>query len=92
MRVDSGYAAAHAGVCRVLVIQERSSEALAHCETAVRIDPELREAHYRLSRLYQQLGRTEDAHREMALFRTLDEEAHRQAQYFLGAKMGMPTQ
>jgi tetratricopeptide (TPR) repeat protein len=92
VRVDSGYAAAHAGVCRVLVIQERSSEALAHCETAVRIDPELREAHYRLSRLYQQLGRTEDAHREMALFRKLDEEAHRQAQYFLGAKMGMPTQ
>ncbi|MEO7649278.1 MAG: hypothetical protein ABIZ80_02340, partial [Bryobacteraceae bacterium] len=62
------------------------------CETAVRIDPELREAHYRLGRLYQQLGRGEDAHREMVLFRKLDEEAHRQAQYLLGAKMGMPAQ
>ena len=34
----------------------------------------------------------EDSRREMALFRKLDEAAHKESQYFLGAKMGVPTQ
>ncbi len=92
LQIDPGYASAHAGVCRVLAMQERTAEALPHCETAVRMDPELRDARYRLARLYQQLGRDQDAQREMAAFRKLDEEARRQAQYMLGAKMGAPVQ
>jgi hypothetical protein len=59
------------GVCRALVMQEQPSEALPHCETAVRMDPSFVK---RASpgQLYQQLGRAEDA-REMAVFRKLDE-------------------
>lgn len=91
-KIDPGYASAHSGICRALALQQQSKEAVPHCETAVRLDPELREAHYRLARLYQQLGREEDSRREMALFRKLDEAAHRESQYFLGAKMGVPTQ
>jgi tetratricopeptide (TPR) repeat protein len=91
-RIDPGYASAHVGICRVLAAEQQPSEALPHCETAVRLDPELRDARYRLARLYQQLGRDQDARREMAVFRKLDEESHRESQYLLGAKMGVPTQ
>ncbi len=91
LQIDPNYASAHAGVCRALISEQRPGDAVAHCETAVRIDPELRDTHYRLSRLYQQLGRPDDARREMTLFRKLDEEAHRESQYILGAKMGIPA-
>ncbi len=91
-KIDPNYASAHAGICRTLALQQRPKDAVAHCETAVRLDPELRVAHYRLARLYQQLGRDEDSRREMALFRKLDEAAHRESEHFLGAQVGVPTQ
>lgn len=92
LRIDPSYASAHAGMCRALGAEQRLNEALPHCEAAVKIDPELREAHYRLARLFQQLGREQDSRREMEVFRKLDAAAHRESQYFLGAKIGVPSQ
>ena len=46
-------------------------EALPHLLAAVRIDPTNTPAHYRLSQLYRQLGRTSDAEQEIATFKEL---------------------
>jgi len=55
----------------VLMNQHRSKEALPLLENSLAIEPFNPPAHYRLSVLYRELGRGEDARREMAQFQKL---------------------
>ncbi|MBY0508219.1 MAG: tetratricopeptide repeat protein [Bryobacteraceae bacterium] len=54
-----------------LVWEKRSKEAVTCLERAVAADPDYREAHYLLGRIYQELGRPADAAREFATVQRL---------------------
>jgi Flp pilus assembly protein TadD len=49
----------------------KTKEALEHLESAARSAPQDPEVRYRLGRLYLDLGRKEDADREMTTFKEL---------------------
>jgi Tfp pilus assembly protein PilF len=50
----------------VYAIQRRSPEALEAFQQAIRLDPAQPDAHYRLARLYAQLGQKQKAEQEFA--------------------------
>jgi tetratricopeptide (TPR) repeat protein len=60
---------AETGLAIVYISANRTNEAIALLETAIRDDPTNLAAHYRLSGLYRRAGRTADAQREMDTFR-----------------------
>ncbi len=62
---------AHYWAAAALTILEREAEALPHLEAAVAANPLLRSAWYRLSQLYGQLGRRDDAAKALAEFQLL---------------------
>jgi Flp pilus assembly protein TadD len=51
----------------------RADDALQQLSEAVRLDPQNEVAHYRLAQAYRKLGRTEEAAREMATFKKLQD-------------------
>lgn len=51
--------------------QGQPERALMHLEKAVRIDPENEVAHYRLALAFRKLGKSQEADRELALFKQL---------------------
>lgn len=55
--------------------QKRFPEALKALQRAVQLDPAQPDAHYRLSRVYEALGRSADAQRELARTRELRQQA-----------------
>ncbi|MBZ5581722.1 MAG: tetratricopeptide repeat protein, partial [Acidobacteriia bacterium] len=57
---------------RALLAADRNAEAAAELETAVKLSPGSREAHYSLASAYSRIGRKDDAAREQAEFRRLD--------------------
>lgn len=59
---------AETGLAIVLISLNRTNEAVALLESAVKDDPTNLVAHYRLSMLYRRAGRTADAQREMEAF------------------------
>lgn len=60
---------AKTGLAIVLISTNRTNDAIAILESAVKDDPTNLVAHYRLSGLYRRAGRTTDAQREMDTFR-----------------------
>jgi tetratricopeptide (TPR) repeat protein len=64
-------AEANLSLAKVLMAQHRSKEALPLLEHALAIEPFDPPGHYRLSVLYRELGRGEEARREMAEFQKL---------------------
>ncbi|MFP5207584.1 MAG: tetratricopeptide repeat protein, partial [Acidobacteriota bacterium] len=60
---------AETDMAKAMITMHRSREAIGVLEQALKDDPTNMVAHYRLSMLYHQAGRTEDAKREMAQFR-----------------------
>lgn len=64
-------AEANLSLAKVLMAQRRSKEALPLLEHALAIEPFDPPGHYRLSVLYRELGRGEEARREMAEFQKL---------------------
>jgi tetratricopeptide (TPR) repeat protein len=54
------------GMAGVLISQQQQAKALPLLERAVQLDPTSAAAHFRLSTLYRNAGRTEDAKRELA--------------------------
>jgi tetratricopeptide (TPR) repeat protein len=60
---------AKTGLAIVLLSTNRTNDAIALLESAVKDDPTNLVAHYRLSGLYRRAGRTVDAQREMDTFR-----------------------
>jgi tetratricopeptide (TPR) repeat protein len=59
---------AQAGMAIVLISLNEQPQAMALLESAVKNDPTNIRAHYRLSTLYRQVGRTADANREMDVY------------------------
>jgi Flp pilus assembly protein TadD len=51
--------------------QGRYPEAIGALRTAVAVQPDMAEAHYRLAGAYQRTGQKTDADREMAIFKQL---------------------
>jgi tetratricopeptide (TPR) repeat protein len=51
--------------------QQRYADAVEPLRTAVRLQPDLTQAHYRLSQAYQRLGQREEAAKELAIFQKL---------------------
>ncbi len=62
---------ANLGLGRVLLSMEQPKKAQPLMENAVRLDPSDPVAHFRLGSLYRQMGRSEDAARELAEFQRL---------------------
>ncbi len=62
---------ANLGLGRVLVSMDQPKKAQLLLESAVRLDPSDPAAHFRLGSLYRQMGRSEDARRELAEFQRL---------------------
>lgn len=59
-------AVALTGLAGVLISQQQQTKALPLLERAVQLDPTSAAAHFRLSTLYRNAGRTDDAKRELA--------------------------
>jgi tetratricopeptide (TPR) repeat protein len=59
-------AVALTGLAGVLIAQQQQAKALPLLERAVQLDPTSASAHFRLSTLYRNAGRTDDAKRELA--------------------------
>lgn len=72
--LDSNLAAAYLAWGRLHVRANRYSEAAPLLERAVLLEPELLEAHYQLSRVLVKLKRTEEANRELEIFKRLSEQ------------------
>ncbi|MGI9069778.1 MAG: tetratricopeptide repeat protein [Bryobacteraceae bacterium] len=53
---------------------DRTALASTEFRQAIKIDPASFDAHYRLARLYRQLGRTAEAGEQFAIVQTLHEE------------------
>ena len=51
------------------------SEAIAHYQKAVQIDPKLEEAHYRLAQAYRQIGESDKAKEEVRIYTQLSKES-----------------
>jgi tetratricopeptide (TPR) repeat protein len=51
--------------------QQRYREAIQELQTATRLEPDLAQAHYRLSQAYQRTGRKALAAKELAIFERL---------------------
>ena len=71
--LDPNLAGAYLAWGRLYVRSNRHSEAAPLLERAVALQPELLEAHYQLSRVYVKLKRADDANRELATFKELNE-------------------
>ena len=61
------------GLAVVLILRNRSDEAIPLLESAIREDPTNTVAHFRLSGLYRHAGRTADADRELQAFQHYQE-------------------
>ena len=62
---------ANLGLAGLLIDEGKAQEALSYLQTAVQIDPYDPEIRWRLTRVYRQLGRKEDADRELTAFQEL---------------------
>jgi cytochrome c-type biogenesis protein CcmH/NrfG len=62
---------ANLGMARILMNRHEPKKAEPHLERAVQLEPFSPVSHYRLGVLYRELGRPDDAHRELAEFEKL---------------------
>jgi tetratricopeptide (TPR) repeat protein len=62
------------GLAKVLIEKNQSDKALALLEETVKLEPTNATAHYRLGTLYRTRGRTEDAKREVDLYKKYKDE------------------
>ena len=73
--LDSGFAEAFVGLGSALVAEKRYAEAVAPLETAVKLAPDDPMAHYNLATALSRVGRKEEADREFAIHRKMQEAA-----------------
>jgi tetratricopeptide (TPR) repeat protein len=64
---------ANLGLGKVMLSSSEPQKALPLLEKSVKLDPDDATAHYRLGSLYRQMGRTEEAKKEIAEFQRLKE-------------------
>jgi tetratricopeptide (TPR) repeat protein len=73
--VDPKSAAARYEMGLLLQMEEQWEKSIPSLETAIRLQPNYSEAHYRLGLAYARVGRKDTAQAEMALFRRYDRQA-----------------
>jgi Tfp pilus assembly protein PilF len=73
LELDPKFAAAYLAWGRLHFRAARYAEAAPLLERAVALQPELLEAHYQLSRVLMKLKRTDEANRELEIFKQLSE-------------------
>jgi tetratricopeptide (TPR) repeat protein len=71
--LDSGFAEAYIGLGSALVAEKRYAEAVPPLETAVKLAPDDPMAHYNLATALSRVGRKEEADREFAIHRKMQE-------------------
>jgi tetratricopeptide (TPR) repeat protein len=71
--LDTGFAEAYVGLGTSLVSEKRFAEAVQPLETAVKLAPDDPMAHYNLAVALSRVGRKEDADREFAIHRKMQE-------------------
>jgi tetratricopeptide (TPR) repeat protein len=71
--LDSGFAEAYVGLGSALVAEKRYAEAVPPLETAVKLTPDDPMAHYNLATAFSRVGRKEEADREFAIHRKMQE-------------------
>ena len=57
----------------ILADGRRYARAIAEFKEAIRLDPSRSDAHYRLSRVYRELGKQAEANAELAIVRQLND-------------------
>ena len=72
-KLDSGFGEAYAGLGSALIAEKRFPEAVPVLETAVKLQPDNPTAHYNLAIALSRTGRKEDADREFAIHRKMQE-------------------
>jgi len=77
LALDPNDVDAHIGVGKVLMASGETEGALGHLLEAIQRDPLNEVAHFRLSAVYRQLGRTSDASRELATFNEVQKQKKR---------------
>lgn len=78
LRLDPKFAAPSLQLGIVHADQGKYAEAVANYRQAVRLDPKMEEAHYRLSQAYRQLGQAEQAKEELRVYEQLSKESAEQ--------------
>jgi tetratricopeptide (TPR) repeat protein len=73
LRLDNDLRIAHFDLGIIEADDKNYAGAVKQFQEAIRVDPERSEAHYRLARIYQQMGRPADAAPEFALVKKLQE-------------------
>jgi Flp pilus assembly protein TadD len=73
LTINPDLAEAHALLGQTMSRFEQYEQAIQSLQEAVRLAPNEKSAHYLLMGVYQKLGRTDDARREMQIFRALEE-------------------
>ena len=71
--LDAGFAEAFVGLGSALVAEKRYAEAVAPLETAVKLAPDDPMTHYNLATALSRVGRKEEADREFAIHRKMQE-------------------
>jgi len=77
LELAAHYVDARVGLAKIYADQGQQAKALAELEQAIRLEPENAAAHYALMLVYRDLGKNEDAGREMDLFQKLQEKKER---------------
>lgn len=70
-RLEPEFAPAHLGLGILHQEQKRFAESVVELERAAELSPNLASVHYRLGQVYQQLGETEKAKAQVALFQKI---------------------
>jgi tetratricopeptide (TPR) repeat protein len=73
--LDAGFAEAYVGLGSALVAEKRYAEAVPPLETGVKLSPDDPMAHYNLATALSRVGRKEEADREFAIHRKMQEAA-----------------
>jgi len=71
--LDAGFAEAYVGLGAALVAEKRYAEAVPPLQTAVKLSPDDPMAHYNLATALGRVGRKEEADREFAIHRKMQE-------------------
>jgi tetratricopeptide (TPR) repeat protein len=71
-KLNARLTCANLGIATLLENEGKSQEAVNYLEAAAQSDPSNPEVRHRLALLYRELGRKEDADRELAVFQELD--------------------
>jgi tetratricopeptide (TPR) repeat protein len=77
LELAANYVDARVGLAKIYADQGQPAKAVAELEQAIRAEPENAPAHYALMLVYRDLGRDQDAGRELDLFQKLQGERER---------------